>query len=158
MRCRILSVFLVGALLAVPFTGCSGREKKSTGTGSSGEKTTVTVWTQNRGDAAFITPQIDNFNKTNKDNLTIDYKMYTDNFQQSLDMAFASNSVPDLVSESGYMQVFTKYVAQDKYLPIDKYMSDRQKDLYKDLKMEGVNDYQGKNYYLPMLGTTGRMF
>lgn len=155
-RCKVASLFLACALLAVSFTGCSSTKKKSS-SNASGEKVTVTVWTQNRGDAAFITPQIDNFNKTNKDNIAIDYKMYTDNFQQALDMAFASNSVPDLVSESGYMAVFTRYVAQGKYLPIDKYMSDRQKDLYKDLKMEGINVYQGKYYYLPVFGTTGRL-
>ena len=157
-RCKVLSTILAGVLLAVPFTGCSSGSKTGTSSSSGGEPTTVTVWTQNRADASFITPKIDSFNKTNKDNVTIDYKMYTDNFQQALDMAFASNSAPDLVSESGYMQVFTKYVAQGKYIAIDKYMTDKQKQEYKNLKMDGINAYQGKYYYLPVFGTTGRLF
>ena len=125
---KIIPVLLVGAILAVSFTGCKEKAKVAT-TSSSTEKAVVTVWTQNRADATFITPKIDAFNKSNKDNVTIDYKMYTDNFSQAIDMAFASNSAPDLVSESGIMSVFTKYVSQGKYVAIDKYLSAKQKEL-----------------------------
>jgi multiple sugar transport system substrate-binding protein len=157
---KAIPVLLAGTILAVSFTGCQNKAKQTTSgnSSSSTEKTVVSVWTQNRADATFITPKIDEFNKSNKDNVTIDYKMYTDNFSQAIDMAFASNSAPDLVSESGIMSVFTKYVSQGQYIPIDKYLSAKQKEEYTNLKMNGVNMYDNKIYYLPIFGTTGRLF
>ena len=157
---KSISAFLACVLLAATFTGCNAKApaaSSSTAT-PTGPKVTVSIWTQNRSDATYVTPAIDNYNKTNKDNVTIDYKMYTDNFQQALDMAFASDSPPDLVSESGYMAVFTKYVTQGKYIAIDKYMTAAQTTEYKALKMTGINAYDGHFYYLPVLGTTGRLF
>lgn len=155
---KVIPIFLASTVLIVSFTGCQQKANAPAASSSSTEKAVVTVWTQNRADATFITPKIDNFNKTNKDNVTIDYKMYTDNFSQAIDMAFASNSAPDLVSESGIMSVFTKYVSQGKYMPIDKYLTTKQKEQYATLKMNGVNVYDGKIYYLPAFGTTGRLF
>ena len=68
-------------------------------------------------------PAIDENNKTNADGIYLDYQMYTDNYEQALDMAYATNSGPDLVAISGYTDIFVKYVHQGQYVCIDDYMT-----------------------------------
>ena len=154
---KIASAIMAGAL-TLTFTGCSSDTGQKTSSASSGEKTELTVWSQSRADETFVDPKIANYNKTNKDNVTLTYKIYTDNFAQALDLAYAANNGPDLVCESGNVDVFSKYVSQGQYVPIDKYMSAKQKEQYKNLKMDGIDSYKGQMYYLPIFGTTGRVF
>ena len=112
---KVLSVLLAGALAMSTLAGCgntqsstpsSGGSAQSTG-GDNAEKTTLVLWTRDRADASFIQPWIDKYNETNKDGIFIDYQMYTDNFEQALDMAYSTNSGPDLVGVSGMTDIFT---------------------------------------------------
>ena len=129
---KVLSVLLAGALAMSTLAGCgstqsstpsSGGSAQSTG-GDNAEKTTLVLWTRDRADASFIQPWIDKYNETNKDGIFIDYQMYTDNFEQALDMAYSTNSGPDLVGVSGMTDIFTKYVNQGQYVEIDQYLTD----------------------------------
>lgn len=169
-----LAVIMILALIAGTLGGCKGgstesgssAKEKSTAeesqppSGDSGDedKTTLVLWTRDRADASFIQPYIDKYNETNKDGIYIDYQMYTDNFEQALDMAYATDSGPDLVGVSGMTDIFTKYVNQGQYVDIDQYMTDAEKERYASLKTEGITSMDGKMYYVPVFGSTGRLF
>lgn len=167
---KILSVLLAGALLLSALAGCGGSATISTpasvdGTssaastgGGSAEKATLVIWTRDRADASFIQPWIDKYNESNQDGVFLDYQMYTDNFEQALDMAYSTNSGPDLVGVSGMTDIFTKYVNQGQYVNIDQYMTDEQKERYKSLVADGIDAMDGKLYYIPVFGSTGRLF
>lgn len=163
---KVLSVLLAGALAMSTLAGCgstqsstpsSGGSAQSTG-GDNAEKTTLVLWTRDRADASFIQPWIDKYNETNKDGIFIDYQMYTDNFEQALDMAYSTNSGPDLVGVSGMTDIFTKYVNQGQYVEIDQYLTDEQRARYKSLVSNGIDAVDGKLYYIPVFGSTGRLF
>ncbi len=167
---KVLSLILV-LLLLTGFTACGQSDKasgnttpsQSTSSGTSpsdaGEnQTNLVIWTRDRADAVFMQPAIDEYNKTNADGIYLDYQMYTDNYEQALDMAYATNSGPDLVAISGYTDIFVKYVHQGQYVCIDDYMTAEQKERYSGLLAEGSNAIDGKFYYLPMCGSTGRLF
>ncbi|CAB1254985.1 ABC transporter substrate-binding protein [Ruminococcaceae bacterium BL-6] len=161
---KMLSVLLAGALAMSTLAGCGGGGTASTSSAAapqgtaSGEKTTIVLWTRDRHDASFIQPRVDEYNKTNKDGIFVDYQMYTDNFEQALDMAYSTNSGPDLVGVSGMTDIFTKYVNQGQYVSIDQYMTAEQKERYKSLVSEGIDAMDGKLYYIPVFGSTGRLF
>lgn len=156
---KILSVLLAGAMLVGTLAGCGGTgSTPSSQAEQPADKTTLVLWTRDRHDASFIQPWIDKYNETNTDNIFIDYQMYTDNFEQALDMAYSTNSGPDLVGVSGMTDIFTKYVNQGQYVEIDQYMTAEQKERYKNLAAEGISAMNGKMYYIPVFGSTGRLF
>lgn len=173
---KLTAVILTLTLLTCLFTACgqtegSNAEQGANNTptnavepsasdtgGSSEDKTTLVLWTRDRADAAFVQPKIEEYNNSNPDNIFIDYQMYTDNFEQALDMAYATNSGPDMVGISGYTDIFVKYVYQGQYVCVDDYMTDEQRARYGSLLSNGVNAVDGKFYYLPMFGSTGRLF
>lgn len=169
-----LAVIMVLALTAGTLGGCGGgsaesgssakekstAEESQSSSGDSGDedKTTLVLWTRDRADASFIQPYIDKYNETNEDGIYVDYQIYTDNFEQALDMAYATDSGPDLVGVSGMTDIFTKYVNQGQYVDIDQYMTNAEKERYASLKTEGITAMDGKMYYVPVFGSTGRLF
>lgn len=172
---KILSALMAGALV-VSTSGCatsmvessapapasstpaSASTAESSTAAASGEKDNLVIWTRDRADASFIQPYIDKYNESNTQNVKLDYQMYTDNFEQALDMAYATNSGPDMVFVSGMTEVFTKYVDQGQYVEISQYMDDAQKAKWGNLAAEGVDAKDGKMYYVPVFGSTGRLF
>lgn len=125
-------------------------------TADNGEKTKVTIWTVDRHDAEFMQSKIDEYNATNTDNIIAEYELYTENYVQAVDMAFQNNTAPDIMKY--HEVVFPKYYASGKFLDLNTYLTDEQKDTFKNSMYDGINVVDGKIYYIPTTGTTGRLF
>ena len=48
-----------------------------------------------------MTPLIEEFNATNDKNIYIDFQVYADNYSQMLDLAFSTNTAPDVYQLAG---------------------------------------------------------
>jgi multiple sugar transport system substrate-binding protein len=120
------------------------------------EKSKITIWSMSRADLTFVEPIIKEYNETNTDGIELVLEIYTDNFFQALDVAAATGG-PDIVDLPNTLSVFTNYVGQGYYIPIDQFMSEEDKELWKDYRTEGITTYKGDLYYFPTIATTGRL-
>ena len=121
------------------------------------EDKTITIWSMSRGaDIDFNAEFLERYNQTNEDGVTLKVETYTDNFFQVVDIAAATGG-PDIIDFPNTISVFTKYVGNGYYVPIDKYMSDEDKALWNDYAIEGVTAYNGEYYMYPIFATTGRL-
>ena len=164
---QYLALLLAGTMAMTAFAGCSNSDSSSStesGTASStaagstatdGEKQVITVWTKDRHDATYIQGKIDEYNANNTNNVQVDYQLYTDNFDQAVDLAVQSDELPDILVLND--QVYNKYVNQGQWLDLYQYMDDDMKEYFKDEVYEGINEIDGKLYYIPTCGTTGRL-
>lgn len=57
----------------------------------------ITVWTKDRHDATYIQGKIDEYNANNTNNVQVDYQLYTDNFDQAVDLTVQSDELPDIL-------------------------------------------------------------
>lgn len=145
----------------VVLTGCteSGNGEETSKTegekDNQDDKTVISIWSKDRHDATFIQAQVDAYNERNTDNIQVDYQVYTDNFEQAVDLAIQNGELPDILKLQD--QVYYKYMGQDQWLDLYEYMDDDMKDYFKDVVYDGINEVDGKLYYIPTCGTTGRL-
>lgn len=175
---RIFSFGLILALSVGLVTGCSSSDTKKETSGEAenkqdtevtkaaevtkeaetteaAEPVTIKIWTLNRHDADYMNSVITKFNEENPD-IVVEYQVYTENFEQAVDMAFATNDVPDILFDGG--SIYSKYIGQGKFEPLDSYISDEMKEHFgDDAFLEGINMYEGSIYSLPAIGTTARL-
>lgn len=119
------------------------------------QKVKIKVWTINRHDADYMTSMVSKFNKANE-NIEIDYQIYSDNFQQTLDLAFATGEAPDVFMDA--TGVYEKRLPAGDLAPLDNYLSETYKKRFGEgAFIEGINMHQGKIYSLPAIGTTTRL-
>ena len=71
-------VGMTASLAACGDSGSSSAAASSTAGGDDGV-ITISYWTTDRHDQAYLTPLIEEYNKTNSDNIYIDYQVYADN-------------------------------------------------------------------------------
>ncbi len=142
--CFAIVVVLV-ALVVAGFSGVSAEEK-----------TKLTIWSMSRADLSFIDPIIKEYNETNMDGIELVLEIYTDNFFQAVDVAAATGG-PDIIDLPNTLSVFTNYVGQGYYIPIDQFMTEEDKALWGDYRIEGITAYKGDLYYFPTVATTGRL-
>lgn len=90
----------------------------------------ITIWSKDRHDANFIQERIDEYNETNTDNVQVEYELYTDNFEQAVDLAAQSGELPDILKLQD--QVYNKYVNQGQWADLYQYMDDDMKEYFKD--------------------------
>ena len=90
-------VGMTASLAACGDSGSSSAAASSTAGGDDGV-ITISYWTTDRHDQAYLTPLIEEYNKTNPDNIYIDYQVYADNYSQMLDLAFSTDTAPDVSS------------------------------------------------------------
>lgn len=152
-------VTTLSALVALSLAGCSAESgtKANSGTAASGEndggKTKIIYWTPDRHDADFMKSKIDDFNQTNKDNIEVEMTVMGDNYPQAVDIAFASKQAPDVLQVNDFQTYYQKgYLA-----PIDGYMSDEMKAMFKDNLIDNKNTIDGKVYSLPNTGQVWRL-
>ncbi len=120
------------------------------------EKVKIKVWTQSRHDANYMTGMVNKFNKENKDNIEIDYQIYSDNYQQTLDLAFATGEAPDVFYAA--TDVFEKRLALNELTPLNKFLTPADmKRFGKGAFIDRVDMANGKIYLLPAIGTTTRL-
>ena len=109
---KVLSILLAAAMV-MSFAAC-GAEKTS-----SGEKIEkITVWSNHAGTKDVLTKLISEFNENEgkEKGIMIDYTVYGGDYAQTLDMAFANDRAPDLMSIQGDRR---NYVDKGYLLPID---------------------------------------
>lgn len=155
----LLSIVMITGLMS----GCGGTKTSADNksatpaeTSAPGNKTTINVWTANRSDADYVQAQIKNYNDTNKDDVKIEYSIYSDNYQQTLELSYASGNAPDVFFDTG--DFFVKFVNQGYFLPIDKYLTADNKKRFGDGGfIDGINVIDGKTYTLGAIGTTPRL-
>jgi multiple sugar transport system substrate-binding protein len=120
------------------------------------EKTKVVIWSKDRHDADMITKKVAEYNETNTDNIEVDFQIYTDNYQQAMDMAFQSGEAPDMFSQE--TKVFESHVNSGRLADLAPLMDDTFKTTFAASIIPGLNEIDGKIYYVPVTGTTGRLF
>lgn len=118
-------------------------------------KTVIKVWTMNRHDAVFTQERIAKYNASNTDGITIEYGIYTDNYDQTVDLAFSTGETPDILSNQG--TIFPRYVGKGYWEPFNKYMTPVLEKRYKDVIIDNIDRIDGKIYFLPSSGTTNRL-
>jgi multiple sugar transport system substrate-binding protein len=120
-------------------------------------KTVIKVWTLNRADQDYMNSKIAEFNKSNPDNIQIDYQIYAENYNQSLDIALATNEGPDVFFDGG--TAFQDHLPKGDLAPLNKYLTPEYKKRFGDgAFMEGINVVDGNIYSLPAISTTPRLF
>lgn len=140
---------------ASPSSPASGTASAPASQAPSGEKKVISYWTDDRHDQEYIKSLIDKFNAENTDNIQVELTVLSENFNQSVDIAFSSNKAPDMLRlKSANTGTFVKkgYLA-----PIDEYVTDEMKTKFSSLLLEGVNMFDGKLYSLPNSGQTLRL-
>ncbi len=61
------------------------------------EKVVIEVWTNSRHDKDVREAMVKKYNETNDQNIQIDYKVFTDNYNDQLQLALNSGGLPDLI-------------------------------------------------------------
>ncbi|CAI6037318.1 hypothetical protein COHCIP112018_00944 [Cohnella sp. JJ-181] len=147
-----------GASQSAPASGSASASAPASAPASkaaTGEKKVISYWTDDRHDQEYIKSLIDRFNADNADNIEVELTVLSENFNQSVDIAFSSNKAPDLLRlKSANTGTFVKkgYLA-----PIDAYVTDEMKTKFSSLLLDGVNRFDGKLYSLPNSGQTLRL-
>lgn len=169
MKKRMLLSTLVGVIMVAVLAACGSDDQaeqpkstaSSTAVGSTAsaspvageEKTKLTYWTVDRHDADYMKDVIMKFNESNKDNIVIEMTVLADNFNQSIDIAFASNQAPDILRTNDFLG----FVKKDYLLPINDLMTDEMKKRYDNLQVEELNTVDGNIYSLPHTGQYWRL-
>lgn len=170
---KAIALMLTGALAASAMTACSSKtdtgntqapkeEAKTTasaedGKGSGGgEKTVINIWSKDRHDANYVQEKIDEYNKTNTDNVEVIYTLYTDNFKQAVDMAAQNGELPDILVQQN--QVFDSYYPNGQWADLYQFMDEDMKKYFSDVIIPGYNELDGKLYFIPTTGSTCRLF
>ncbi|WP_322906105.1 sugar ABC transporter substrate-binding protein [Paenibacillus campi] len=147
------------SLLVLALTACSSNSGATDSSNSassseaSGGKTKIVYWTPDRHDAEFMQSKVDEFNKTNTDNIEVQMNVMGDNYPQAVDIAFASKQAPDVLQ----IDDFETYVKKGYITPINDYMSDEMKQTFKNVIIDHKNEIDGKIYTLPNTGQTWRL-
>lgn len=121
-----------------------------------GEKTVINVWSKDRHDADYVQAKVDEYNKTNTDNIEVVYTLYTDNYKQAVDMAVQNGELPDFLVNQP--MVWNTYFPTGQWADISQFMDDEMKEYFKDEIIPGYNEFDGKIYFIPTTGTTCRLF
>lgn len=167
MRLKNIAALGLAAVLAAGMaTGCGGSSEsegssaQETGTQAAAAtnkdgKTVITIWSKDRHDAKYIQAKVDDYNKNNTDNIEVNYQLYTDNYKQAVDLAVQSGELPDILNLQD--QVYNQYVNQGQWADLYQFMDDEMKEYFKDQIYPGINEVDGKLFYIPTCGTTGRL-
>lgn len=118
-----------------------------------GEKTKLTYWTGDRHDADYIKEVVAKYNSTNQDNIEVELVVKTEDFNQAIDLSFATAETPDIIRvKENTIQTFYK---KDYLAPIDSYLTPEMKAKFPAI--EDLNSFNGKMYSLPNYGSTLRL-
>lgn len=108
----MLGVALVASSLAACGAGQdSGTQAGGTsGTGTAtGGKTKISYWTIDRHDADYMKEAIKKFNDANPD-IEVEMTVMADNFNQAVDIAYASKQAPDVLRTNDFLGFVKKAI------------------------------------------------
>lgn len=142
-----LLAFVLATGMVLSFAACGNNAAQN------GDVTTVTVWTANGHDKAFLEEQIKDWNSTvgQKEGIRIEY-VVQDGIANKLDLAFETDQAPDLFN-GGSMSKYAElgYIAPYEDIP----GGDKLIEKYKEFLMYGRHLHtDDKTYYLPKTATT----
>jgi ABC-type sugar transport system, periplasmic component len=152
-----IMVFMIAACSSNNSNSSSLSDSNKSGEGSAAAltKTKLLFWTFGRADLDYLKSRIDEFNKTNSDNIDVELVSMSENFKQSFEMAVTSKQAPDIFMPDPAN--FIEFAKKGYYEPLDNYMSSEMKQRYEPTEIEGLNTYGGKIYSLPNAGFTIRL-
>lgn len=169
-RKALLKAGAVTAAMAV-LAGCGGQAASSatadtsseaatttttTADNNNGETKVITVWTKDRADSEYMTAAVDEYNKTNTHGYLVEYQIYSDNYPSAVNLAFQNGEAPDIMVYQNDM--FQSWVNAGKYADLTPFMDDEFKQTFGDNFYEGINEIDGKIYYVPTACTVTRLF
>ena len=127
------------------------------GVAAAEEKTKVVVWTTGRADYNYMLPVVEKYNETNQSNIEIVYEVYSDNFQQVLELAFDTGNGPDVFYSGNPIWATLSYTGHA--LPLNDMLSDEQYAFFGGEKNFGetINMRDGNILTLPYTISTPRL-
>jgi multiple sugar transport system substrate-binding protein len=160
MKKRMLarSSFLICCLLVTALTlaACStnkGSDPKPEESAGSTPKTKLAYWTADRHDMDYMQKKVDEYNATNTDNIEVEMKVMADNYNQAVEVAFASNQAPDVLK----IYDFQTYVNKGYLTQLDGLLSADLMAKFDGLLVDNVYKLNGKVYTLPNTGQFWRL-
>lgn len=165
-QAKRITALLLALVMVFALAACgSDATDATTATGSgdstaaaSGDKVTISYWTTNRHDMEYMTPLIEEFNNTN-DHIYIDYQVYADNYAQMLDLAFSTDSAPDVFQLGGTDTLDVTVNEKHRLLSLSQYMTQEDFDRFGDgAFVEGINMVNGEVYSYPYTASACRLF
>ena len=171
----LISMVLAGAM-AASLTGCGGGANTSTTAvptnaasekggetqiqpteakkEESGEKTVITVWTQDRHDSEYVESKIEEFNATNDKGIEISLNVITDDYPNMMALAYSSGTAPDIAGIGGATSGFDlkTFVEAGIIDPLNDYITDPEYEKVTEastLQFEGINMIDGNVYWIP---------
>ncbi len=143
---KAISLLLVALMLTVSFSSIA----------LAADVTEITVWTKDRHDQEFMTALWEKFNAENPD-IHVTYEMYTDNYQQVIEIASSTGELPAIFCVNG--TTMTDAIKQrGQMVYIDEFLTDELRQIFdSSFFVEGLNMHDGKIFTLPNTGTTLRL-
>ena len=143
---KLLALVLAGGMM-LSLAACGNKQEADS------EVTTVTVWTGNGHDKAFLEEQVEAWNNTvgKSEGIRIEY-VVQDSIANKLDLAFETDQAPDLFN-GGTMSKYAElgYIAPYEDIP----GGDKLIKKFEEFLMYGRHIHtDGKTYYLPKSATT----
>lgn len=156
---------LLALVIALSMVACGGGSGESAETeaateaiAEAGDKIVISYWTTNRHDAEYLTPLIEEFNNTNE-NIYIDYQIYADNYAQMLDLAFSTNSAPDVFMLSSTDPLEVQVNEKKMLLDLSQFMTEEDYARFGEgAFVEGINAIGDGIYSFPYTASACRLF
>lgn len=123
---------------------------------ASGDTKVITVWTKDRADSEYMTAAVDAYNASNTHGYIVEYQIYSDNYPSAINLAFQNGEAPDIMVYQSDM--FQSWVNADKFADLTPFMDDEFKETFGENIYEGINQIDGKIYYVPTACTVTRLF
>lgn len=145
---RTLLALGMSTAMVTSIAGCSGGTKSEAPAEAPAEVTTVTVWTGNGHDKAFLNEEIAKWNDTigKEKGIKIEYTVQDGNISEKIDLAFTSGQAPDLFGGGS----ISKLSENGQIIALDDIEGGAELiEKYKDDIMVGRHKYMGKVYTLP---------
>lgn len=145
---RIIAAVLAG-IVCLAASGCGSQPS----TKMEEEQTKLVFWhTWNDEDLKHDIEEV--YNKENKDNINVEFKVVTGDYRQSVDLAVMSGNVPDTITAVGPSQVRT-LAAKQNIVPLTNYLTKELMEQYEpgfETKIDGVTyGVSGTSYIRRML-------
>ena len=106
-----------------------------------------------------MTTLIEEFNATNDKNIYIDFQVYADNYSQMLDLAFSTNTAPDVYQLAGTDPIEVVVKEKGQLLDLAPYMDDEYRARFGEgAFVEGINALGDGIYSLPYTASAARLF
>ncbi|MDO5416090.1 MAG: extracellular solute-binding protein [Lachnospiraceae bacterium] len=134
------------------FSGCGTPKTEPEET----EETVVTIWTKDYHDASFQRMRIEDYNRSNPDHIRVEYKIYSDNYFQSLQAAFQSHNAPDMMCYTP--QVFDAFMPKNQFADLMPYMDEEFCKEFQSVLFDGINVIGGRCYFVPTGAVTARLY